>query len=190
MRIRNVLLGVAALAIPLGALSVALAPSVAGATTLKTGKGTYNCSSITGTIKFKPALTLSGGSGTETVTISTASSGCSGGKPKVTTSTGSATVTTDSTNCSSLETGLPTITFNTTYPGAAPSTYTASSSSSTSGSGVITFTTSGTVTGSYPSTGANSSATIKQNESAIIASCGSTKGLKKLTIEDGTSSDF
>lgn len=190
MRIRNVLLGVAALAIPLGALTVALAPSVAGATTLKTGTGTYNCTNVTGKIKFNPPLTLSAGTGTETVKITTASSGCTGGKPKVTTTTGSATVTTDSQNCSSLSTGLPAIAFALAYPGAAPSTYNASSSSSTSGSGVITFTTSGTVTGSYPSSSATSSATIKQNESAIIASCSSTAGLKKLTIEDGTSTDF
>jgi hypothetical protein len=55
---------------------------------------------------------------------------------------------------------------------------------------VITFSTTGPVTASYPSSVATSTATIKQNQSAVISTCGTTGGLKTLTIKSGSTSDF
>ncbi|MFZ0668623.1 MAG: hypothetical protein WAM97_22930, partial [Acidimicrobiales bacterium] len=131
MRIRKIALGAVALAFPLGILAVAAAPSIASATTLKTGTGTYGCSTLTGTIKFNPPLSSSGTATSDAVTATVDASGCkgTGEKPKVTTSTSVGHATIDSNNCSALESGgLPPVTFTITYPNAAPSTYVATTS--------------------------------------------------------------
>jgi hypothetical protein len=189
MRLRKILLGVAAIGLPMGLLAIAIQPAVASAASpQKVGTGTYNCSDITGSLKFNPPLTLAGGATSEAVTVSTTSSGCTGGKPKVTTSSSTATFTTDSNSCSSLQTGQSFSTMINYTNGASPSTFAGSSSSNTGPP--ISFTVTGTVTGSYPSTSASTTVVIQQSESAIINKCGSTKGLKKLTIKSGTSTDI
>jgi hypothetical protein len=48
----------------------------------------------------------------------------------------------------------------------------------------------GTVTGSYPSSTASTTVNLQQTETQIINKCQSTKGLKKLTIASGTSTDL
>jgi hypothetical protein len=189
MRLRKMLLGVAAIALPLGVLAVAIQPTMASAASPKTvGTGTYNCKDITGTLKFNPPLTLAGGASSETVTVTTSSTSCKGGTPKVKTSASSATFTTDSNACSSLSTGQSFSTAITYTNGASSSTFAGTSSSSTGPP--VSFTVTGTVTGSYPSSTASTTVNLQQTETQIINKCQSTKGLKKLTIASGTSTDL
>jgi hypothetical protein len=182
-------MGATALAFSFGILAVAVAPGVASAKALKTGTGTYNCTDITGTISFSPPLTLNGSTtANDTVSVATTSTGCTGGKPVVTTTSSTGTVVVASQNCSSLETAgaIPPITLTDTYKKAAASTYTATTSDKISSSGKISFKLSGPVTGSYPSSAAKAKAKIQQSESALAAECAGT-GLASLTIASGTS---
>jgi len=191
--LRKIMLGVLAVGLPVGLLAVVVTPQLASASpaAAKGGTGTYNCKKITGTLTFAPPLTNTG-TKAEKVSIKTAASGCTGGTPKVTKNTATATLKLATNSCSGLASGgsnAVTITIKYTN-GAAPSTYKAESSGGLNSSGKAQFTTTGTVTKSYASTAANSTENIKQTAAQIETSCGSKTGLKTLNISSGTQTDF
>jgi len=185
MRLRRIAMGALALAIPVGALSVAISPALASAATK--GTGSYSCTSIKGTITFNPPLTNSG-TKPDTVTVKDSVSGCSGGTPAVTTSTGSGTFKTTADSCANLAGGTPTkISEALVYPKAAGSTFKGTAQGAVGDP--ITFTLSGKVTGSYASASATASANIKQSAGTLATDCAG-KGLKSLTIASGTITNF
>ena len=183
---RKLMLAAAALAVPVSMIAI---PGVASAA--KTGTGTVTCTGITGSISFKPALKTTGPFSAESSTAKFTLSGCSGGSPapsggKVKQTLSSATST---NSCTSLATSAKeSITVK--WKGAAPSTtafpgYTTGTGGPDNGEGFIL--TGGTVTGSYAGTGAKASAFSNMSQSAILAACGTSKGLTKLTIVGGSS---
>jgi hypothetical protein len=187
--LRKIMLGVLAVGLPVGLLAVVVTPSLASASpAAKTGKGTYNCKKITGTLTFSPPLTNTG-TKAEKVAIKTTSSSCKGGTPAVTKSSATATLKLSTNSCSGLAGGSNAVTLKITYTnGASASTYKATSSGGISGT-KATFTTTGNVTGSYPAMGATSTANIKQSVATIENEC-SKSGVKSLTISSGTSTGF
>jgi hypothetical protein len=183
---RKLLLAGAAIALPVSTLAISGVASAA-----KTGTGTVTCSTITGSISFKPALKSTGPYTAEKSTAKITLSGCSGGVPtpkggKVTQTLSSATSTND---CTSLATGTSeSITVK--WKGVAPSTtafppYTTGTDSEGDAGFVLSK---GTTTGSYPASGTASAAVYtNQTEAQILAACGTSAGLKKLTLSQGTS---
>jgi hypothetical protein len=195
--LRRIMLGALAVALPVGLLTVVVAPNLAAAAPLaKTmGTGTYKCSDITGTITFSPPLTLSSkGTVTETLKIKSKSTGCTGGSPAVVSGTGSEKAAQTGKglgNCKSLSNGKaaePDII--TKYSnGASDSTTIGGAESMTAPNGNLEFViTDATVTGSYPSKKADITSVLSENEDQIGAQCESPSGLSKLTISSGTSS--
>jgi len=190
------MLGALAVALPVGLLTVVVAPNLAAAASVATtGTGQYKCSNITGTITFSPPLTLtSSGTVTETTKIKSSSSGCTGGSPAVASSTGSeneAATGKGLGNCKSLfnhKAAEPDLT--TKYSnGASNSTIEGGASSGTAPNGNAEFVIEdATVTGSYPSKKADLTAVLSVTPDQIGAKCGSAGGLSKLTIVSGTSS--
>jgi hypothetical protein len=189
--LRKIMLGVLAVGLPVGLLAVVVTPQLASASpAAKAGTGNYNCKKTTGTLTFSPPLTNTG-TKAEKVTIKSASTGCTGGSPKVTKNAATATLKLSTNSCSGLAGGSNNVTIKLTYTnGASPSTYKAVSSGGITGSGSVQFTTTGTITGSYPSSSASSVDNIKQNATAIEKSCGTKAGLKSLTISSGTATNF
>jgi hypothetical protein len=189
---RKIMLGVCAVGLPIGLLAVVVAPSVASASVTKNGTGNYNCTKITGTISFNPALTLTGTAKTETVTIKASSTGCSGGTPAVTKNTGTEvkkTTGTDENACGTLASPSSADLKITYSNGAAASTVKGSTSTGTAGNGDSEFIISpATVTGSYPSTTGSITAVLSQTESQILAQCNRKAGVKSLKIASGTAS--
>lgn len=183
MRFRKILLGAAAAALPLTAISTLALTSTASAAG-KSGTGNYSCTKVGGTIKFSPPLTTSGGKAEKT-TITTSASKCTGGSPVPKTVKGKATVTSSSNSCGNLA-NSQTLSFKLSYtPSAGSSTFTGTSSSSGT-----TFNVTGSVTGAYPSSSAQASVAIKQSAGSIAKACGSKKGLKSLTIKSGSLTNF
>ncbi len=193
---RKIMLGTLAVALPVGLLTVVVAPNLAAAASVaKTGTGTYKCSKITGTITFSPPLTLSSkGSVTETMTIMSKSTGCTGGSPAVVSDTGYQKAKSTGKglgNCSSLSNGkAPEPDITTKYSnGASNSWIKGPASSETAANGKAEFVIkNATVTGSYPSKKADITSVLSETEDQIGAKCGSKGGLSKLTISSGTSS--
>ncbi|HYA67698.1 MAG TPA: hypothetical protein VED63_03100 [Acidimicrobiales bacterium] len=154
------------------------------------GKGSVSCSNATGSISFKPALTASGGASSDTVKVAVTLSGCTGGTPSPTGATVSATVTTDSNKCTSLQNPNPTQT-ETLKITWSPKTI----AGSTTVFGPTTVVTSpfvglslskGVTTGSYAGSGASATALSNESEAALLKVCSSAKGLSKLVITSGT----
>ena len=185
---RKLLLAGAAIALPISTLAISGVASAA-----KTGTGTVTCTTITGSISFKPALKSSGPFTTEKSTAKITLAGCTGGTPsptkggKLTQSLSSATSTND---CTSLATGSSESLTVKWKGGIAPTTTSYSTySTGTDGAGDAGFVLkSGTSTGSYAETGkANAAVYSNQTEAQILAACGTSKGLSKLTISQGNS---
>jgi hypothetical protein len=194
--VRRIMLGVLAVALPVGLLAVVVAPNLAAASPAKTGTGTYKCTKITGTITFTPPLTLTSmGTVKETTKISASSSGCSGGSPAVKSDKGTETEVATGKgdgNCSSLSTTKGNTTdLTVAYTnGASNSTLKGTAKGGTAKNGDEEFVIkNATVTGSYASKTADVTAVLSQTESQIAAQCGKSAGLKTLTIASGTSSN-
>jgi hypothetical protein len=182
---RKLVLGLALFVLPVGLLATANAAQ-AGANV--TGKGLVNCTKITGTISFKPALSLK--AQTVTTTIKSTATGCSGtASPKVISSTSTSSSTKANQTCLNLK-GTNAANFKTTYvsspAGVAGSTFAGTSSpSKATGNQQAGFTLKGKVTGSYPSTTTTATATLKQTVNQITASC-TGAGVTTLNIVAGT----
>lgn len=201
-------MGVAAVGLPLGVLSVVAAPGTASASGAITANGTITCNSITGSITFKPPL-VNNGSAPETSTAKITESGCTDtstnlpagtvvtGSVKTTLSNGSSTDSCTSLLTSSSE-SLPVKwsgKSGKTKVGIEPSVvafsgYNVVSNSKgdegfqlpgngSGGSGTAS------ATGSFTGTdgGASSSAVVYSTSTAgqLLSECGK-KGIKKLTI--------
>ncbi|MFZ0668067.1 MAG: hypothetical protein WAM97_20140 [Acidimicrobiales bacterium] len=202
--LRRIMLGVLAVALPVGLLTVVIAPNLAAAASIGktgtgtgTGTGTYNCSDITGTITFSPPLTAtSKGTATETETYNFSSSGCTGGSPAVVSSTGLSKKTRTSKglgNCSSLSNDkAPAPKFTTEYSnGASNSTIKGGAGGATAPNGNAEFVQkNATVTGSYPSATADTTAVLTETDAQIGAQCESAGGLSTLTISSGHSKNI
>ncbi len=182
---RKLILGVAALALPLGMVAT-LGAGSATANANGTGTGVYSCTKLTGTISFNPPLKLTGQ--IETTTVKAVASGCKGtAKPGVLTATSSSvTKGTKPSSCATLAAGATTaVKFTQTYTpsGTAPSTFTGSAVGATSGQ-TVSFNVTGSVTGSYKSAAAKAHAVLKQTSSQIGSMCSA--GVKTLNIASGT----
>lgn len=193
--LRKVVLWTVAVMLPAGLLAVVIAPSVASAIATKTGKGTYNCTKISGTITFNPPLTSSGNSKSETTTVKSTSSSCSGGSPAVTKATSNETrkITSKKKNansCSSSDTTSQAVSQITYNNGAAASTLTGTASAGVSSNGHVQFTIKdATVTGSYPSSSADVTITLKQTAVSLEKAC-SSGSIKTLNIASGSDSNI
>jgi hypothetical protein len=184
---RKLVLSLAVLVLPVGLLAT-VGANAASAGANVTGTGLVNCTKITGTISFKPALKLAPAQTVTTTIVSTAT-GCTGGTPKVVSSTSKSTSKKANQTCANLQ-GTNAANFTTTYvsspPGVAGSTFKGTSSSNgATGNQHAGFKLKGTVSGSYKSTTTTATATLQQTVNQIIASCSGT-GLSKLNIISGT----
>ena len=183
---RKLLLAGAAIALPISTVAISGVASAA-----KTGTGKVTCSTITGSISFKPALKTTGPFTTEKSSAKITLSGCTGGTPtpsggKVSQTLSSATST---NNCTSLATGTSEQITVKWKGGIAPTTTAFPPyKTGTNGAGDAGFVLSGgTTTGSYAGSGATASVYSNMTEAAILAACGTSKGLAKLTLSSGTS---
>jgi hypothetical protein len=193
---RKLLLTGAAIALPLGMLAVS---GVAGASAHKgkvTATGKLTCTAIKGTISFSPPLKTTGPFSTETSTAKITVSGCTGGSVnpksgKVDQSLSSATSTND---CTSLATSNAE-TLNIKWAGKINPSTTSFSGYSTgaNGAGDEGFILpqskgTGSTVGSYAeASGATAAAYSNETEAQILAACGTSAGLKKLTLTTGSS---
>ncbi len=199
MNVRKLMLGVAVIGLPLGAMSAVAATGVAMAKAINQ-PGTLDCAKITGTVTFTPPLSNTAQTvQTKTVTTLTNCTPTGGGlKPKKGSST--STTTTANDDCAMLATGSTTpFTLTTKWaPGTKikPTKSTVSGlSPATNGAGDAGFqlpNTGGTSsgTGSYLGSdgGASGTAQAFTNETSaqIAATCTGATGLKSLKITTGT----
>lgn len=183
----KLILGAAALLLPAASiLSVGASPATARANGL--GTGTFSCAKATGSLNFKPGLTLT----PQNVTVSskTVGTSCKGtAKPLPTSATATSSAVSKGLDCQVLSAGKPSM-FKTTIayvPAASPSTEigTLTGAKTTP----LSFTTKGVVTGSYASKTATSKGVIKQTVAQITASCMTKAGLTTLTVVSGSSSN-
>jgi hypothetical protein len=191
---RKLILGAGALLLPLTTV-LALGSIPASAKGKSAQPGTVTCSTVTGSFKFSPALTVAGGA-SETITSKTTLTGCkaTGG---VSPSKGTTSVTTvDPSNaCQAvLEGAAKPETLTTKWsPGTIEPSVVSFPAPKSSEGPPITFSLGGsgtTGTGSYMGTngGATSSATvdIEGTVASLTSACEGKKGLKGLTINAGT----
>jgi len=188
MRLRKLLVGVAAVAMPLTVMSTVIGVGAAWATT---GTGNYNCKKVTGTITFTPAL-KTGGTSAETTKVTATATTCSGtASPKPTKVIGTATIHSSTNSCAGLASGTPpTITAKYT-PTVTNSTLTFTTETFQT-SPHLGFTVSGgTATGSYPNSAGTASVKVQTSEtlSAFNTACGSSAGLKSLKITSGSTTN-
>jgi hypothetical protein len=185
---RKLVLGVATLLLPIGLLAT-VGASGATANASVTGSGTNNCSTLSGSLSFSPALKSGGTATTETVTVKSIATGCTGGTPAPTKILGSAKLVISkagANDCAGLAGGSNNVTIKETYtPKVTASTFTGTATGGISATGDATFTTNGVVTGSYPSGTASSVADVG-SAATIGAACGTAKGVAKLTIKSGS----
>ena len=177
-------------------LLIVLVPDMVAAAPVKQ-PGTLACTTITGTLTFRPPLTSAGGRA-GVVGINAKVSGCtaSGGGKAPTKGTATGSLSLASNSCSELASpppGLAVTIVGKWSPGTITKTTVTFTNFKTSLTPVVAFSVGGTGTsgsGSYMGTdnGAVSKATVTSNEtlSQALASCGSPKGLKKLSIASGS----
>ncbi len=197
---RKVLLTAAALALPLALVGV-VGTGTAFAAAAINAPGTVHCTSITGSVKFKPPLTLTAG-GT-TVTAKGAMSGCSGsGGETGVTGKFKATITSSGPEhgCAGIASGTSSEVFTVKWKGdlhGAKAKFN-SSTITVSGSSIVTnshgdegfelpnpATPHSSTVGSFAGTSsAESFAYTNETASAFSASCAS--GIKSVTIASGT----
>jgi hypothetical protein len=198
VKLRKLIMGVALIGLPLGALSAAATTGLASAGS--PAPGTVTCTKIAGTVTFKPGLKLST-SATVTTKIKVTISGCTasvGKSPKK--GTASVTTVTPNDTCSGLANGSTTaedLTTKWSPTSIAPSTADFSGFDPvTNGAGDSGFSLpnspggSVSVTGSYAGAdgGATSTAQVFSNETAaqIATACSSAKGLTSLKLTTGS----
>ena len=193
---RKLFLTSAAIALPLSMLAVS---GVAGASSAKKkvdGTGTVTCSGAKGTITFSPPLKTTGPFTTETTTAKITFSGCSGGTPNPTKGTVDQSLSNaSSTNsCTGILTSKPE-TLNVKWkPGKLDGSTTSFSGyaegSDSAGDAGFTYPNSGgtgSTAGSFPSTkGATSASYSNMTQAQIVTACGTSGGLSKLTIVQGS----
>ena len=180
MRLRKIVIGVAAIGLPFTVMSTVVGVGAAWAVT---GTGHVSCSKIMGTLTFKPPL-KNGGTSAEVTTTKTTETGCSGGTPNPTKVMGVSTHKGANNSCANLGSATA-VTIKLTYsPSVTASTFKGTATGTTSPPG---FTLSGSVTGSYASTSASATVLLKQTSAQILAACKSSTGLKSLTIRSGSS---
>lgn len=190
MRLRKLIIGVAAVGMPLTVMSTVIGVGAAWAVT---GTGLYGCNKVTGTITFKPAL-KNGGTSAETTTIATTASTCSGGSPKPTKVTGKATIHSSTNSCGNLANPQTVSLTLTNTPAVSPKSVVHATSGEVISGSSITFTVGtvsspASVTGSYPSTTAYGSGKLTQTVSQVASAC-SGSGLSKVTIKSGSLHNF
>jgi len=185
MRLRKLIIGVAAVGMPLTVMSTVIG---VGAAWAGAGTGTYNCTKVTGTITFSPAL-KNGGTSPETTKITTSASSCTGGSPKPTKVTGAATILSSTNNCSNLGVSMPVTLTLTNTPAVSPKSVLNATDSEVVTSKTITFKLTGSVTGSYASGSATGSGLLTQTPAQVAASCAGS-GLTKVTIKSGKLTKF
>jgi hypothetical protein len=184
---RKLLLGAIALILPIGSV-ISIGAGSANAHANVTGTGTFGCSKITGTITFKPPLTLT--AKTVTITSKSMSTGCKGtAKPLPTSTSSVSSSTTANASCTALGNGSK-VKFTTTYlpAGIAPSQFTGTNTPSAKTAKPLYFTLKGVVTGSYPSKTASAKAILKETYNQLVAAC-TGPGLSIIHIIAGTSSN-
>jgi len=186
VRLRKLIIGVAAVGMPLTVMSTVIGVGAAWAVT---GTGNYSCTKVTGTITFKPAL-KNGGTSAETTTIATTASTCTGGSPKPTKVTGKATIKTSTNSCSNLANPQTVTLTLTNTPAVSPKSVLHATSSEVVTTKTITFDLTGTVSGSYVSSSASGSGLLTQTPAAVAKSCASSTGLTKVTIKSGKLTNF
>ena len=192
-RMKRVLGATAALLLPLGLVTaIGSGPAMAAAAP---SPGTVNCTTITGSFKFSPPLTLAGTGGSEVVTAKTTLTNCTatGGKtPKKGTTISTST---DATNgcVAVLQGAAKSVTLTTKWsPGSiAPSVGTFPPATTSGDPATIKFGGPGTTgTGSYPGSDSGKSSTAQitlgQTTAQITTLCQSAKGLKGLTVVSGS----
>ena len=185
MRLRKIIIGVAAVGMPLTVMSTVIG---VGAAWAGAGTGNYSCTKVTGTISFKPALNNTGGKA-EVTTVATTASSCTGGTPTPTKVTGKATIKTSSNLCSNLGTSQPVTLALTNTPAVSPKS-TLHATDSEVVTSTITFDLTGTVSGSYTSSSASGSGLLAQSTATVAKDCASKTGLTKVTIKSGKLTNF
>jgi len=200
---KKVFLSAAAIALPLALISVGSSTAFAGGSKFSgNAPGTLNCSGVSGTVKFKPPLTLT--TGGEAVSAKGILSNCHASNPAVSITDGKfkATITSTSSThgCAGLAGGTSSETFTVKWKGdynGSKAKFTSStividgSTIVTNGAGDEGFelpnpstphtTTSGSFAGSSSS---ESYAYTTETAGAFSAACGS--GIKSVTIGSGT----
>jgi len=173
-------------ALDLGSASAALRPHKSVAAT-----GTETCSSMSGTVSFKPALTTNG-TAPSTGTISVKMTGCGGGTPPASSGTLGYKTAYTTSSCTALVAPNPTQTESVTVKWS-PKTVAASTilfgkPMVTAGSNLTIALNNGATVGSYKGSSSTATLTINSSKSALLSQCASKKGLSKLVIASGMAS--
>ena len=186
MRIRKLIIGLAAVGMPLTVMSTVIGVGAAWATT---GTGNYNCSKVTGSVTFKPPL-KNGGTSAETTTVSATVTKCTGGSPTPTKVVGKGTIHSSTNDCANLANAQTVSLALTNTPAVSPKSVLHATTGEVISGSSITFTLSGNVTGSYVSSSASAKGKIKQTTVQVGTACGSSAGLKSVTIGSGSLTNF
>lgn len=189
---RKIVLVAAAIAFPIS--MVAVTGGIASAKGKVNGTGTVTCTTISGTIKFNPALKTTGPFTTEQASIAVKIGGCSGGTPNPTKGIVKENLNPGTSNdCTSLATSAAEM-LSVKWAGKLNPSVTAFSgyTTGTNGSGDAGFILpnsggTGTTTGSFAGSGAHAAAYSNMTEAQILAACGSPSGLKSLKVTSGNS---
>jgi hypothetical protein len=205
----RLVLSALALALPVSAVTMWGVQSASAGSPPTDGTGTVSCTSATGLLKFSPSLTFTGSGNSDRVTAKVQLHGCNVSAGSNVTSTnfngkGTGSITASSDNCSSLA-GTQSVTGSVTVKWTAKAgkghinptkiTFTALTGEPVGTNGNVGFTFSNqAVSGSFSSTSSTVSGELDTNETAAAASgnsaggCGAKKGMRKLNIVAGTTS--
>ncbi len=163
-------------------------PSSPSSATLpsRTGTGYYNCGAITGTVRFDPPLTSSGGQ-SESATIKVHARDCMGGVPQVQRVFVTGTVS-GSGNAVSGLLHARSLTLVATYrtKRVLASTAHTGLEATVDKNGTVTFSIVGAVSGSYVSDSLAGTVTLGQTLQQIDAAAGSKKGLVSVSVVGGS----
>jgi hypothetical protein len=153
----------------------------------RTGTGYYNCGAITGTVKFEPPLTSSGGQ-SETATIKVHARNCMGGTPQVGRVAVSGTVTASSNAVSGLldARSLTLVAKYAVQPRIIRSTAHTGLDATVEKDGTVTFSVVGAVSGSFVSDSLAGTVSLGQTLQQIDAAAASKKGLVSVSVVAGS----
>jgi len=190
---KKIVLGAAALALPIASIAMVGVGTASAARTSGTGTGTLTCNGIKGSITFKPPL-KNGGSSAENTTIKITVSKCTGGTPdpKKGTVKQDISTATSTNNCLSLQTSSAQSLTVKWAGGITPSTSAYSGyTTGTAQNGDEEFILpnsggTGSTSGSYTNGSSTATAVLGDTQNQITTACGTTAGLKSLKITSGT----
>jgi hypothetical protein len=190
---KKIVLGAAALALPIASIAMVGVGTASAARTGTTGTGTLTCNGIKGSITFKPAL-KNGGTAAENTTIKITVSKCTGGtpNPKKGTVKQDISTSTSTNNCLSLQTSSAQSLTVKWAGGILPSTSAYSGyTTGTAGNGDEEFILpdsggTGSTSGSYTNSTSSATAVLNESSSTIATKCGTAAGVKSLKITSGT----